>query len=117
MCIRIKGLDSDIKYNSGTPLEQQIDDSKEVVINYDPKDPDISKFICEMERLCRTGVSTNVKVDFVHNNYLKGIKAKKQVNRLTNDLSLNEAIKILTNLQSNTDKALEELSSFCKNKY
>lgn len=116
MCIRIIGLDSDVKYNSEKPLEEQIVGSKEVVIKYDPKDTDIDKFLCEMERLCSNGVSlgTDLRVDVIHNNHLSGVKAKKQVKRLNKDLNLNEAIKLLTSLQSKTDKTLEELSNFCR---
>lgn len=114
MCIRIKGYDSEIKYNSKTPLEDQLIGRQEVIIKYDPKDPDMDRFLVEMERLCRQGISTNVKIDVVHNNFFKGIKAKKQISRLNKDLSLNEAIKILTNLQSTTDRVLEELSVICR---
>lgn len=116
MCIRIKGLDSEVKYDAARPLEEQIVGSKEVVIKYDPKDPDIDAFLCEMERMCSSGISigTDVRVDVIHNNHLKGVKAKRQVKRLNKDLSLNEAIKLLTNLQSKTDKTLEELSIFCR---
>lgn len=116
MCIRIKGLDSDVKYNSDRPLEEQILGSKEVVIKYDPKDRDIDKFLCEMERLCSRGISvgTDIRVDVIHNNHIKGARAKNQVKRLNKDLNLNEAIKLLTNLQSKMDKSLGELSSFCR---
>lgn len=113
MCIRIIGSGSEDKYNSEIPLENQIQD-KEVIIKYDPKDPDIDKFLCEMERLCSNGISANVKVDVIHNDCLNGIKAKKQIKRLSKDLNLNEAIKLLTTLHSKTDKALEELSLFCQ---
>lgn len=116
MCIRIKSSDSEIKYDSSIPLEDQIAGSKEVVIKYDPKDPDIDRFICEMERVCSNGISigADLKVDVIHNDCIFGLKAKKQVKRLTKDLNLNEAIKLLTNLQSKTDKALGELSNFCR---
>ncbi|HXN74922.1 MAG TPA: hypothetical protein VN855_00335 [Candidatus Acidoferrum sp.] len=67
-----------------------------------------------MERLCKTGISCNVSVDVAHNNNIKGIKANKQLKRLKKDLDLNEAIKLLVNLHSSTDRVLEEMSNFCK---
>jgi hypothetical protein len=115
MCIRIVGLDSDKKYDSNKPLEEQIAGSQEVIINYDPKDKDIDCFISEMERMCSQGISANIKVDVNHADVLNGMRAKKQVQRLHKDLDLNEAIKCLTNLQSKTDKVLTELSNFCRN--
>jgi hypothetical protein len=115
MCIRIISSDSEeIKYNSKRPLEEQIAGSKEVIIKYDPKDTDIDKFLIEMRSLVCRGISTNVKVDVVHSNFLKGIKAKQQINRIKKELTVNEAIKLLSNLQSTTDKCLEELSNFCR---
>lgn len=115
MCVRIIDNGVESKYDSSRPLEEQVCDNKRVVIQYEPKDRDIEKFIGEMERLCKNGVSTNVKVEIHHNNNLKGIKAKKQLKRLEKDLNINEAIKLLVNLQHSTDIALERLSNFCLN--
>jgi len=114
MCIRILGKDSDTKYDSSIPLEQQIKNSEKVVVNYEPKDTDINKFMDEVERLCKQGISTNISVEVSHNNHLTGARTKKQMKRLMKDLNLNEAIKLLVTLQSTTDKTLEELSEFCK---
>jgi allophanate hydrolase subunit 1 len=115
MCIKIKWSDAEIKYDSEKPLEDQISGSKEVLIKYDPQDPDMDKFLSEMERLCSSGigVGSDIKIDVLHNNYLNGAKAMRQVKRLKKDLNLNEAIKLLTKLQSTTDKALQEISNYC----
>lgn len=114
MCVRIIGNGVEYKYDSSRPLEEQVCENKQVIIRYESKDPDIESFIGEMERLCKNGISTNVKVEIQHGNNIKGIRAKKRLKRLTKDLDLNEAIKILVNLQRKTDIALEKLSNFCR---
>jgi site-specific recombinase XerC len=114
MCIRIYNSDLGAKYDSSVPLDMQIQSADRIVVKYEQKDPDIDKFLSEMERLCRTGVSANVNVEVVHNNHLKGAKALKQVKRLMKDLNVNEAIKLLVNLQQKTDIALEELATYCQ---
>lgn len=114
MCIKIINSGSEVNYDSTIPLEEQIKSSKKIVVNYEQKDPDVDKFLSEIERICNTGVSTKFSVEIVHNNYIKGAKAGKQVKRLMKDLKVNEAIKLLVNLQSMTDRGLEELALYCK---
>ena len=110
MCIKIDQL----KYDTKRPLEEQLKNSEKVVINYDPKDPDMDHFLGEMERLVKTGISCNVSLDIAHNNFLNGARAKKQVKRLKKDLDLNEAIKLLVTLHSELDKKLGNMSAFCR---
>lgn len=114
MCVRILGTNSNIKYDSSVPLEEQIKNSEKVVITYEPKDTDITKFIDEVERLCKQGISADIAIEVLHNNHLNGAKAKKQMKRLMKDLELNKAVKLLVKMQSNMDNSLEELSNFCK---
>jgi hypothetical protein len=114
MCIKILNCNSEIKYDSSVPLENQLKNSEKVVINFDPKDPDMDVFLGEMERLVKTGISCNVSLDVKHNNYVGGAKAKKQIKRLRKDLDLNEAIKLLVTIQSELDKKLENISTICQ---
>lgn len=116
MCVRIIGPDTETKYDAKRPLEEQIKGSEQIVIRYEPKDPDIDKFLGEMERFCKMGISTNITVEVSHKNSLKGARAKKQVNRIMRDLDLNEAIKLLVNLHSKCDRTLREMSNICKGK-
>lgn len=116
MCIKLHSDGSEFKYNASIPLEDQIQNCQRVEINYEPKDPDVESFLNEMERLCKSGISCDVKVELKHNNTIRGAKAKKQLQRLKKDLKLNEAIKILVNLYSEIDKALEEISGVCRKK-
>jgi hypothetical protein len=116
MCVKIKSINSEAKYNPRVPLELQVSDCDKIVIKYEAKDPDIDKFIGEMERCCKTGINLNIDVDVAHQNDIKGAKAKKQVKRLLKDLNLNEAIKLLVMAHSKTDRKLEEMANFCLRK-
>lgn len=112
MCIKIGNK----KYDSSKPLEDQLVRASKVVIAYDPKDPDMDKFIDEMERLAKTGISCNVNLILSHNNHIKGVKARDQLKRLQKDLTLNEAIKALVNIHSELDKRLASISVFCRDR-
>jgi hypothetical protein len=114
MCIKILHCESTTKYDSSKSLSEQLNNAKEVIIDYDPKDPDLDKFLGEMEKLVQKGISCNVSLDITHNNHLKGAKAKKQIKRIKKDLDLNEAIKFLVNIHSEFDKQLESISLFCR---
>jgi len=116
MCIRIIHENEEVKYDSSRPLEEQLLGSKSIIVTYDSKDSDIDVFVGEVERLCKTGVCLDTNVKVIHNNHLKGAKAKKLMERLSKDLELNEAIKILVTMQSEMNKKLEKLSSFCTNR-
>lgn len=98
------------------PLEEQLRGSKQVIVNYEPKDPAIDKFLDEMERMCKKGVSASVNITFNHNNHLSGAKSKKKANTLAEDLDINEVIKLITKAQAETDKKLEEISKCCFDK-
>lgn len=114
MCVKIINNGLVTKYDVGKPLEVQLLNSDRVVINYEPADADINTFVREMKRIAVKGISTTVNLEISHNNHLKGIKTKKQLNRLVKNIEVNEAIKLLVTLQSNTEKALEEMANFCK---
>jgi hypothetical protein len=114
MCVKIFNFDSSSNYDSSKPLEEQLRNSTKVVISYEPKDTDVNIFLNEMERLAKTGVSCDVTLDVSHNDYIKGARVARQINKLKKDLNLNEAIKILVNIHSELDKKLKDISSFCR---
>lgn len=114
MCVKIVKEDLELKYDPEIPLEKQLEGSEEVFINYDSNDDSITKFLSEMERVCSIGLDLNVKINFVNNNSIQGARSKRKVKKIKKDLNLNEAIKILVDLQSKTDKTLKELSAFCR---
>ena len=114
MCINIINQESENKYNSKVPLEEQICDSSHVVINYDPKDCfEVDRFISEMKRLRDTGISVSFDVTVHPNKHVHGMRTKKDARKLAKDIGINEVIKLLVTLHHTMDKTLEELSSLC----
>ena len=113
MCIKIVRSKAEVSYDMNTPLEEQIKGCKQIVVNYEPKDPAIDKFLGEVERLCKHGISTKLNIAFNHNNFLLGAKTGKQLAKLARDLDLNEVIKFMVNTHAESDKKLEEIANYC----
>lgn len=113
MCIKIVRLSEEFSYDSEIPLEQQIGANSQIVVNYDPKDPSIDKFLDEVERLCKDGVSTKLNIKFNHNNFLAGAKLKKEMAQKAKDLDINEIIKLMVTVHKEADKKLEEMANYC----
>lgn len=116
MCIKIVRLKEEVSYDVNTPLEEQLRGSKQVVINYEPKDPSIDKFLDEIERLCKNGISAKLNIHFNHNNNLSGVRIRNEMLKLSKGLDLNEVIKIMTMIQVEADKKLEEIANYCNEK-
>lgn len=109
MCIKI----NEVAYDTTTPLEEQLGASNKIVIDYEPEDSSIDKFVGEVERICKNGISCNLNIEVLTNNILKGAKIKKQARMLEFDLKVNDLIRLMTTIQSHADKTLEEMSEAC----
>ena len=116
MCIKIKSCQGTIEYDVQEPLEHQLSNDCQVIIDYKASkdDDEIGTFVKEMSRLSKSGFSKYIDIKFSHNNQIIGAKAKKQVDKLTKDLKLNEAIKLLVTLQKKANDTLVELSDICR---
>jgi hypothetical protein len=113
MCIKIFNSASEAEYDMQRPLEDQVGDSDRIVIDYSPEDSSIEKFVGEVERICKNGISCNLNIEVITNSILKGAKIKRQAKALEFDLKLNDLIKLMTIAQSHADKKLEEMSELC----
>jgi hypothetical protein len=113
MCIKIITESSEIEYDANTPLEEQLAESNRIVIDYHPEDLSIDKFVGEVERICKNGVTCNLSIEVLTNNILRGAKVKKHAQALELDLKMNNLIKLMVMAQSHADKKLEEMSEMC----
>lgn len=113
MCIKIIRADDEIKYDISKPLEDQIRGSKQIVVDYEPNDPSLDKFLDEIERFCQTGVNRTFNIKVKHNNNVMGAKVKSKMKEYAKDMNLNEVIRSLVNIYSEADKKLEEISTMC----
>ena len=116
MCIKIVKLKEEVPYDTSIPLEEQLVGSRQIVVNYEPKDSTVDKFLDEVERMCKNGVSASLNIKFNHNNYLAGARIKKEMRRLAKDLDVNELIKAVVSAHSEADKKLEEMAQTCLGK-
>ena len=117
MCIKIIRAEDEIKYDINRSLEEQIVGSKQITIDYEPNDPSLGKFLCEIERFCKTGIGRTFNIKVKHNNNVMGAKVKSKMKEFANTLDVNELIKSLALSYSEADKKLEELAIICTNGY
>ena len=115
MCIKIIRAEDEIKYDISKPLEEQIVGSKQIVVDYEPNDPSLMKFLCEIERFCQTGVDRTFNIKVKHNNHVMGAKAKSRIAKYSDAMNVNELIKKMALSYAETDKRLEELATICVN--
>ena len=112
MCVKIIKNKKEVAYDSSRPLEEQIGDGK-VVVDYQPEDPAIGKFVDEVERICQNGIACNLNIVVKTNNILKGARVKRKAEALEFQLKLNDLIKLMAIGQAKADSKLEELANYC----
>lgn len=113
MCVKIVKNQQEIPYDLSQPLEVQIKGCDQIIVNYEPFDPQIEKLLSEMDRFSQTGVDAKINIKVVHNNHVFGVKIRKKLKKSTNDITLNEIIKLMALTYAETDKKLEELANCC----
>lgn len=111
MCIKIINHQQEISYDSNKPLEEQINGAEQIVVNYEPFDKSVDKFLQEVERFTKNGIDTKLSIKVIHNDHIFGFKIKQKLKQATSDMTLNEIIKLMVLTQIETDKKLEELSN------
>lgn len=110
MCVKIVNAHQEIPYDSSRPLEEQITGSEQIVVNYEPFDKSVEALVKEVERMAKTGVDSKLIIKVKHNNHIFGFKVKQQLQRATNDITLNEIIKLMVLSHRSIDQQLEDLA-------
>ena len=113
MCIKIVNAQQEISYDADRPLEEQIAGCEQIIVNYEPFDTKIDKFLQEVDRFSRTGVNAKLSIKVIHNNNIFGFKIKQKLKQATDDMVLNDIIKLMVLSQIETDSKLKELSETC----
>jgi len=113
MCVKFK-KDSEITlYDVSQPLELQMDGAQEIVIEYRPRDASVIKFVKEIEKMTKEGLDSYPIITVKHNNNITGIKVKKKIQKISNDITLNKLVKLMTISHYEADKKLEEMATMC----
>lgn len=113
MCVKIVRAKGEVEYDMSRPLEEQIRGSKHIVINYEPNDASVDKFLSEIDRFCQNGINANLNIKVIHNNHIAGAMVKKQVVGITKGLEFNALIKLMALAHAESDRKLEELAQYC----
>lgn len=111
MCVKIIGPENEYEFDPSQPLEEQIKDAKEVFVSYNPKDSKIPSFIRELDKLCINGTSCKLSFKFKANNNLEGFRMERQLEKIRQNFEVNEIVRSLVTMYTNTDKKLEEISN------
>ena len=113
MCVKIVNAQSEIPYDSSRPLEDQLKGAEQIVVNYEPFDKSVDSLLAEVERIVRTGVDAKLKIKVVHSDHIFGFKVMQKLKKATNDITLNEIIKLMVLTHCSIDRKLEDLAKEC----
>ena len=116
MCVKIIKDNITLDYDSKASFMSQVDGASEVLVNYQPNDKSIGKFLQELQKCADSGVEPKLNIRVDYNGFLSGYKVKKSLTKALNDISLNQIIKLMALSHSEADKRLEEISELCKNR-
>lgn len=111
MCIKIVNASREIPYDASKPLEEQIKGSEQIIVDYEPFDKSMDKFLSEVERFSKTGVDAKLSITVMHNDHIFGFKVKQKLKKANSDITLNEIIKLMVLSHCAADKKLEELAN------
>ena len=110
MCVKIINLSQEIPYDCNRPLEDQILGCEQIIVYYEPFDKTVDKFLTEVERFVKTGVDAKLSIKVIHNDHIFGFKVKQKIKRATDDIAINEIIKLMVLTHCNIDKKLKDLT-------
>ena len=113
MCITIVRSHEEVEFTPDEPLEYQVRGAKQVVINYKPEDSSIEKFMEQMDRIVKNGISCQMNIKVNNNSYLNGYKFERKLEQANKNIEVNELIKTLVSNHYETDKKLGEISEMC----
>lgn len=111
MCIKIVNAYEEIPYDTSKPLEDQLNGCEQVIVNYEPFDKSVDKFLEEMDRFVKTGVDAKLSITVIHNDHIFGFKVKQKLKKSSNDITLNEIIKLMVLSHCAVDRKLEDLAN------
>lgn len=110
MCVKIVS-EVEQEFDPRQPLETQIINATEIVVNYDPYDTKISSFVAQLELMYRNGTSLTADIKVNANNNLDGMRLERHIDKLKMAFDTNEFIKQIALSYSVTDKKLREISN------
>lgn len=111
MCIKIVNDYEEISYDTSRPLEDQLKGSEQIIVNYEPFDKSVDHFLAEVDRIAKHGIVAKLDIKVIHNDHVFGFKVRQQLKKATNDITLNEIIKLMVLSHCSIDRKLEDLAN------
>jgi hypothetical protein len=111
MCVKIVNNSEEVPYDCSRPLEDQLNGAEQIVVNYEPFDKSVDALLAEVERIARTGVDARLRIKVIHNDHIFGFNVKQKLKRATNNITLNEIIKLMVLTHRSIDRKLEDLAN------
>jgi hypothetical protein len=111
MCVEIIKPEETVSYRLDLPFQEQVCDSKEVLIDCDTNCEKVQGFLDEVQKACQCGQNIGFKIKLTNLNDLQLFKKTKKLN---NDLLVNDIIRHIVDVYNKTDNKLRELSDDLK---
>jgi len=112
MCVKIVNAQHDeVPYDTSKPLEDQLQGAEQIIVNYEPFDKSVDRLLAEVERIAKTGVDARLSIKVIHNDNIFGFRVKQKLKKATNDITLNEIIKLMVLTHCSIDRKLEDLAN------
>jgi hypothetical protein len=113
MCVKIIGTHEEKEFDPELPLEQQVKGSKQVVISYKADDSRLDAFMSQMDRIIKTGIGCQMNIRFDSNHSLAGYQFERELKKTSENLDINDAVRMLVEKHYVADKKLSELEQLC----
>lgn len=114
MCVKIIKGTEQFNYDENKPIEEQLEGSSQVIVNYLENDDSVKHFIDEFEKHSLNACN-DIKITVIHNNLVNGAKAKKRISHAASSANINQLIKLMVLSQVENEKKLDEIIQ-CINK-
>jgi cell fate (sporulation/competence/biofilm development) regulator YlbF (YheA/YmcA/DUF963 family) len=114
MCIKIIHADWQKEFDPSFPMEMQLLDANQILVNYDPSESfKLDSFVNEIERMVKTGVSLSADIEVNTSNTMDGMRLKRKIESLKNKIEVNEVIKGLCRFHFELDSKLNQIKEVC----
>lgn len=112
MCVEIVKPEETISYKLELPLEEQICNCSEVLIDCDSNCDKVHKFLDEVEKACQCGKNLAFTIKLENSSDLQLFRKTKRLNK---EIAINDIISKVSLLYKKADDKLKEISDSLKN--
>ena len=117
MCVKIKKNNQIIEYDVDQPLELQLCNSEEIIVNYkSSKDFEVDQFLDEIEKVAKSGKIKTSDIKLINNTNLATKRTQKRLEKIQKHFQVNELVSNLALSHYESDRKLSEISDLMKDR-